>query len=55
MFDTEKAQEYNKSYTIMGREIDLFTIIGAVMAGVIPVGLCIACSKKKEKYDEMAE
>ena len=40
----------------MGKEVDLFTIIGAVLAGVIPVGLCIACSKKKdEKYDEMAE
>jgi hypothetical protein len=38
----------------MGKEIDLFTIIGALLAGAIPVGLCVACNKK-EKYDEMAE
>jgi hypothetical protein len=39
----------------MGKEVDLFTIIGAILAGIVPVGLCIACRKKDEKYDEMAE
>ena len=51
----DNAQEYNKSYTIMGKEVDLFTIIGAILAGVVPVGLCVVCKKKEEKYDEMAE
>ena len=51
----EKAQEYNKSYTIMGKEVDLFTIIGAIFGVTVPVGLCICCRKKEEKYDEMAE
>lgn len=51
----EEPQDFNQSYTIMGKEVDLFTIIGAFLAGAIPVALCIACRKKDEKYDEMAE
>ena len=51
----DKAQEYNKSYTIMGKEVNLFTMIGAALAGIVPVGLCMACKPKEEKYDEMAE